>query len=153
MAVTASYTANLTGTEGLLLTLDNVTNPTVTHDIGASAAALTVTKIWSDQRNVSTGDIDLTALTNGVFSAVDFTGIDVNAVKITADSGNATDITFTKGLTNGYEMGGASWQFDVAPGATVVFFFNGGNPNVGASAKMIDVAGTSGDLYDIVAVG
>jgi len=86
--------------------------------------------------------IDLTAIA-GQFGNVNFTGLKLQAMLLKNSSSNGT-ITVSKGASNGYglDSGGATFTIPVAPGATVVFFFDDEPPDVAGGAKNLDLAGT-----------
>ncbi len=135
-------------------------SPATTIKTGDTATTLNAsstppaTKVASDERALVAGAdaLDLTAAPGRDGGTVDFTGLKVQAIKIVADAGNAGPITFAKGSSNGYELYGSSWTFDVQPGGKHVQTFEDQAPDVGAAAKAIDVSGTGTDSYKIIIV-
>lgn len=162
MAVSAAINLALQATEDIDLGLDNVDNPTVVHQVAGGSKTLNAsstpaaTKAWSDQRQLSGGSdsIDLTALANGNLANIDFTGLKVQVIKIVAAEANTAAITIADGATNGYHVfGDGSGQINLVAGGQALIYVPEGLPDVGASAKTIDVTSSDTDaIYDIVLI-
>lgn len=157
--VTANLETKLTVSETIDLTLNNVTaNPQISHVITGAAVTLdadstpAATKVSSGTKTLSSGNatIDLTAApgptVNGTAANLDMTGLKVNAVKFVANANNTDDITIEGHATNGYDLWGSEADGVIAlgPGDAVVLLSRNSNPDVGASAKIIDL--NSADL-------
>ena len=88
-----------------------VSNPSVTHIIGLGSTQRTPTttpptsKSWEGVVTLSAGaaTLDLTALPYGTLSAVDLTGLKINAIHLFAHATNTAPITVAPGLTNPYD--------------------------------------------------
>jgi hypothetical protein len=101
--------------ETIELTLDNVSNPTLSHEIAGGSKTLNATstpavsKAFSDQRTLSGGSdtLDLTAApgptVNGSATTIDFTGLKIQAFKFKAKSTNSAVILIGGHATDGYE--------------------------------------------------
>jgi hypothetical protein len=112
------------------------------------------TKVAGFQKALAAGvgTIDLTALpgTNG--TTVDGTGLKVQAVKFRNPSSNANNITITVGASNGYQLHGAGWSITLRPGESYLWEGVDAAPDVGGSAKNIDLAGTLVQALDVLIV-
>lgn len=102
-----------------------------------------VTKCAYFSKALSSGSatIDLTALTgtNGV--SVDGSGLKVQIAKFKNPASNGNNITVTVGASNGYLLAGAAWKAILAPGQEITFYGNDATPDIGGSAKTIDLSG------------
>ncbi len=124
-----NVTKNLTGTS--TPPIAKCAFPTVTLSAGAGA-------------------LDLTACAGGTNgTTVDFTGAKLCAVLIVAPATNAAAITITPGVSNGYNLFGASCSYTLAPGDSVLAFFNASTPAVGSTHKALAFAGTGTDVLNI----
>lgn len=99
-----------------------------------------------------TDNIDLTALPATLGGTLDATGKKVRALYLVAGSANVAAITIGDGASNGYELAGNTWKVALTGGQRALLYAAAGAPDVGASAKMIDVSGTNGDTLDVVVV-
>jgi len=155
MADKATFKMMLAITETVDLT-GSMTDPAVIHKVPDVSSSYTVGGTpdhdtpWSViNRDVVTGDIDLTAITDSKGDALDLTNKKVHAIMITCKSTNVGKTTFQEHVTNGYGIFGLGTSVILEPGASILLLANGGNEAVSASAKVIDVAGTSGDLFSM----
>jgi hypothetical protein len=96
--------------------------------------------------------IDLTAV-QGTQGNVTFSGLKIQLFRATATTGNANVLTLTEGASNGYELAGNTWKVGLLSGQSFMFFGNDGAPDVGGSAKDIDLAGTGSQSVEISIVG
>lgn len=164
MSVVVNYNFQANVAETLTLGHDQAADPVVNHSITGGRGSLPVsggtpaTEVWSDNITLSTGHtIDLRALPDrlgidGVADDKDFDGLKVQLVKIVAPAGNAADLVFKKGASNGYNLfGGTSW-IAVPPGGTFQAYMNDGLADVSATVKTIDVTGTDDDTFTIILV-
>lgn len=119
-----------------------------------SATTVPATKVAAFTKALSTGaaTIDLTALTGTNGATVDFTGLKVQAAKFINPSTNANAITVTFGAATAYLLGGAAFKWILAPGQELLFFGNDAAPDVSASLKNIDLAGTGSQALTVVLV-
>jgi len=100
----------------------------------------------------SAGEIDLTALTGTNGATVDATGLRLQALLIEAASDNSAVVNIAPGAANGYDLFGASGSVDIAAGAAIAAFLNDAGSNVGASECILDLAGTTGDVVNVLMV-
>ena len=162
MTVGAKYDMLLQVTEAVALGLDLAGDASFVHEIASTAGRLSsattpaISAAFSDDIPLSGGafTLDLAALTRGSeLSALDMTGLKVQAFLIRAKAANGALITVTDGLTNGYLLfGDAAGQVTLDPGDAVMMLFNESLPDVGGSAKTIDFAGTGTDAFEIIIV-
>ena len=96
--------------------------------------------------------IDLTALTGTNGLAVNGTGLHVVALQAIAKATNISAVTLAEGASNGYELLGGSWAIALLPGQSINLYTAGTSPTIGASAKVIDMTGTTGESVDFVIV-
>jgi len=144
-------------TEDLTLSQDLAADPQVVHEISSGftlkpASSPPVTTVWSDNRNVTAGTLDLTNLSNVTLANADLTGLKVQAIDIKCASGNAAVINFAFGAANPYNIFGAAGAIDIQPGAHILMYAPEGLPDVAGGANDIDVAGTGADLYEIIII-
>jgi len=161
-AVTANYNLFVQADHTVALGLDDASDPTITHDIGDvlgtlnGSTTVAVSKAWSDDRALAAGadTITLTALGLGNLPDVDFTGLKVILVKITAAAANTAGVTFVKGASNPYNIWGqADGSITVLPGQTYGVYMAEQLPDVDATHKVIGVSGTDLDAaYSILLV-
>ena len=156
MANKATFLQRLKITEDVDLSA-YATDPTITHDMGDVSSSYTQggtpdhDTAWSvDGRAQSTGDIDLTQITDSKGDALDLTGKKIHAIFIRCDAANAAKLTFQEHATNGYGIFGLGTSVILEPGASILLLANGGNEAVSGTAKIIDIDGTSGDTFDMV---
>ena len=163
MSVSVSYTSDVTVVE----TLSSSSTPSaiegnrkVTHTAYNTSVSLTsgttvpatVVAGFNTALSGGSGSIDLTSMTgtNGV--SVDATGLKVQVIKVKAASDNSGALTLADGATNGYELAGNGWTVALSPGQEVLLYGNDATPDVGASAKTIDLSGTGTDDIDVIVV-
>lgn len=104
-----------------------------------------------------TTTIDLTAATAPALPAsasrtVDLSGKKLVAYAFKANATNAGGVTISVGGTNGYALFGASKSVILQPGESMfgVIGTTSTKPAVGASAKTIDITGTTNDVVTLV---
>lgn len=128
-------------------------------DISISATASSsvpeaVTKCAAFTKALSSGSatIDLTALTGTNGATVDFSTLKVQAAYFENPSTNANNITVTFGASNGYLLAGTAWKVILAPGQAFLFRGYEATPDVGSSAKNIDLSGTAAQTLRCVLI-
>ena len=113
-----------------------------------------ITDSWSDRRTMggTAETLDLTALVHVVLGSIDLSGLKVQAIKVAAAAANnAAGLNFTNGAANPYDIFGAAGDaVTVLPGMAVLVYAPDKLEDVDATHKTIDVAGTAGDVYEIV---
>lgn len=98
-----------------------------------------------------TGSIDFTNLLLNS-AVVTLSGKQFRAVMLFAPDTNAGDVTVTKGAANGYDGLGGSFSIVLKPGMGQLVFWTLDNATaVGGAAKILDLAGTSGDTVQLSA--
>lgn len=163
MSVSVTYTSDVTVVE----TLSSSSTPSalegnrrVTHTAYNTSLPLTSTTDvpatvvagFNTALTSGSGSIDLTSMTgtNGV--TVDATSLKVQIIKVRASSDNTGAVTLSEGASNGYELAGDSWSVALSPGQELLMYGNDKTPDVGASAKIIDLSGTGTDDVDVIVV-
>lgn len=116
-------------------------NESLTLNSGSTPPA-TLCAFFLKALSSGSATIDLTALTGTNGASVDFSGLKVQVAKFKNPATNANSITVTVGASNGYLLAGAAWKAILAPGQSVTYQCNDASPDVGSSAKNIDVSGT-----------
>jgi hypothetical protein len=122
-------------------TLDATTTPPVTKK-----ATFSVTMV------AGVGTIDLTALPGDTSEEIVVgTGLKVQSLKFRNPTTNANKITVAKGASNVYGMGasGDTWTNTLSPGMEMTVYGDDANPDVGGSAKVIDVTGTGAQVLNV----
>jgi len=162
MSVKLTYTTALTVAEVLAANTVSAAEAqrTVTHSLLNKSAVFTgtsdvpVSKVAAFEKALvaGAGSIDLTALVGTNGAAVDGTGLKVQAIKVIADADNSAAITLADGASNGYELLGASWTIKLKAGQEIVIFGNEETPDIGGTAKVIDLTGTGTDKLQIIIV-
>jgi len=110
-----------------------------------SSVPVTTVAAFSQALSTGTATIDLTSLTGTNGASVDATGLKLQAMYVENTSGNAT-LEVDVGASNGYNLGNsAATEIHLGDGMAGMFFYNEGNPDVGASAKDIDLVGTGSE--------
>lgn len=160
MSVSARMQLKLTVVEALDLAYLGANAKSVTHsaidlDTGAltSTTSVPATDVASFSKALSTGTgtIDLTAL-DGTEATINGTGKKVQAVLFRNPSTNANAITIVEGASNGYELLGNAWSIVLQPGQQFGAYLKDAAPDIGASAKTIDISGTGSQALDCVLV-
>ena len=152
--VQAKYQTKLDMEETISLGEEQVTDPVVRHTIANDSGTLDsttgvpVTKIWSDEAQLSGGTLtlDLTALARPRLADVDFTGLKVQIMKIVAHTANTAVIIVKPAASNGYFLFGdtdAQWTGGALD--EVLQKTNDSLPDVGASAKDITITSSDAD--------
>jgi hypothetical protein len=158
MSVTATIRAHMDTVKTLTGPFVDPTDATVrvngldqTLSLSASSTQ-PITEVVTQELALSSGaaTIDLTSLPDlaGVAGAVDGTGLKVQAVLFQNDSANANDMTLSQGLSNDYELLGATFSFTLKPGQWVLVFLNDASPDIASGDKEIDVAGTGAQILN-----
>ena len=96
--------------------------------------------------------IDLRNLSGTNGRVIDLNGLKVQVVKFKAKATNANPLTVTVGASNGYLLAGAAWKVVLQPGQEVLFYGNEAAPDVGATAKTIDLSGTGSQSVEVVII-
>lgn len=116
----------------------------------SSTVPATKSALFSQALSSGTATIDLTAL-DGITGTVDCTGLKVQVFKIKNPVGNAA-LTVSEGASNGYELMGNAFTAILLAGQHLTFYGNDATPDVGASAKNIDLSGTGSETCEITVV-
>lgn len=94
--------------------------------------------------------IDLTALPGlTADETINFTGLKVQAAIFRNKVGNANNMTVVFGAANAYLLKGAAWKAILAPGQLDLFLGKDAAPDVDATHKNIDVAGTLVQVLEV----
>jgi hypothetical protein len=156
MSVAATYSLKLEVRETLTVGVDAASLPVVLHDqlnvsgtLNATSAVPATKHIQDAAVPLAAGvyTIDLTALPGTGGATVDGTGLKVQLIRI--HNKGAAAMTFADGVTNGYELLGAAWTITLPPGGAMQFYLPDTAPDIGASAKTIDVTGTGTQTFDL----
>lgn len=158
MSVTVSYASTVTTAEVLetnVVAAASNAVKTVTHTGYNSSATLNsgstppATKCAYFLQALSGGaaTIDLTSLTGTNGATVNTNGLKVQVFK--AKNMGSNVMTFSEGASNGYELAGNGWTVAVQPGQEFLFYGYDATPDVGGSAKTIDIAGTGSQTAQI----
>jgi hypothetical protein len=111
-----------------------------------SSPAVTKDSFIAQALTAGAATIDLTSMPNalGTAAQVTFSGLKVQCMIIYAPATNTGTITMSRGASNGYGLNAAGDSFSIrcCPGFRAVMFFDDEPPDVGGSAKTIDLAGT-----------
>jgi len=160
MSVTATYDISIVVQEEVALGLTDVSDPTITHDIGATRATISgastvdVTKAWSNTGALAAGvaTIDLTALPRSNLPDVTFTALKVKLVKIECPSTNSAGVVVDIGAANPYDLfGDANGQIMVLPGQTYGAYLAEQAETCDATHKELDLSSADADAaYSIV---
>jgi hypothetical protein len=157
MSVSAIVTAALTVTETVSDTFASTSDNTVTQNglntsftIDAnSTVPATKTAAYEVTLSSGTATIDLTALTGLANSSVTGSGLKVQAVIFKNKATNANVISIADGASNGYQLFGNGWLIELPPGGFVLGYLKDQSPDVGGSAKTIDVVGTGAQVLQV----
>jgi hypothetical protein len=159
MAVTAApkialgitETVTIDGAGEVSLKFTSFDFPTLTLNLASTPP---VTMVSADSYALVAGakTIDLTALAGSV-GTVNATGLKLQGVQFKNRAGN-NPITITAGASNGYLLFGTSGSIVLSAHASrdgyFALFNPEGLPDVGASTKNIDVAGTGTQTFDAI---
>lgn len=129
----------------------NGLNSTIVMDAD-STPPVTKEAVFQKAMTAGAATIDLTALTGLNGASVTFTGLKVQSVKFRNKATNANDITITEGASNGYELLGNGFTLILKPGQEAQFYLNDAAPDVGGSAKTIDISGTGTQVLEVAMV-
>lgn len=161
MSVTATLDMGLKAVETVSASLDLASNPNITHELAVGRLTLNanstpvVSAAWSDTVALSTGaaTIDLTSLSRGaVLSALDLSGLKIQAIILQAKSTNTDTISVVPGASNGFNIfGGADGKIYLAAGAACLFYVPEDWSDVAAADAEIDLASNDADAeIDVV---
>ena len=130
----------------------------ITFESSAQGAAIpeAITKGMAFKKALSAGaaTIDLTSLIGTLGDSESFSGLKVQGVLFYAPTSNADPITLTEGASNGYELMGDGWKATLKGGQSLLFRGFEKTPDVGGSAKTIDVSGTgTQEIYVVICAG
>ena len=133
--------------DGVNVNLDELDQGTRTLNSSSTPAA---TKHHAETITIAgTQTVDLTSLSDVEGTAIDGTGLKVQAVRMIADADNAAAITVAPGASNPYPLFGTSNEVDLAAGAEICHYSPEGLPDVAAAVKEIDISGTNDDILYI----
>lgn len=162
MSVELTYGVQVTAVETLTTNMPAAAagNRKITHNGYNSSANLTanstppVTLVAAFEKALSSGTatIDLTALVGTNGATVNGNGLKVQVIKIRGKTGNANPITIAVGASNGYQLAGADFSAAVAAGQEFVFYGNEATPDIGGSAKTLDLTGTGAQAVECIIV-
>lgn len=158
MAISCIWAQTITTTETLADGALASANSAVIHSAyneGATIAAGTTppaTKIASFLLTLSSGaaTIDLRDLVGTNAGAVDGNGLKVQLFRVKNLGANV--MTFTFGASNPYNIFGASGVLEVPVGGVFMLYGADALPDIGSSAKEIDVAGTAAQTAEITVI-
>lgn len=94
--------------------------------------------------------IDLAAIA-GTIANIDGSGDNILAIKFKNRTGNAV-MTISEGATNGYALLGTGFTFKLLADQSATFFLDNSSPDIGATDKTIDIAGTGTEVIDVILV-
>lgn len=150
MSVSVELEMKCTVTEVLETNTDSASaaNRTVTHSLfniakslnGSSTPAVSKPASFVQALAAGVATVDLTALTGTNGAEVDGTGLKVQTIRVTNLGANA--LTIQPGASNGYNAFGATSKVVIPPGGTVMLYAPEGTPDVGPTAKTLDLTGT-----------
>lgn len=126
---------------------------TVIHDglnLTVTPSPTSMMASFSQALTVGAATIDFTALPSTNNATIDTTGLKLQFVIFHNPSANL--ITIAPGASNGYDLWGASNDIEILPGQRMGFFFNDASPDVGATDKTIDLAGTASQTLNCMMV-
>lgn len=157
MAVSAIITAAITATETVSDTFVSSSDNTLTYTGLNSSSTINsgttvpATKHATYEVTLSSGTatIDLTALTGAAGATVTGSGLKVQAVIFKNKATNANVISIADGASNGYQLFGNGWLIELPVGAFVMGSLNDAAPDIGGSAKTIDVVGTGAQVLQV----
>ena len=159
-----NFAASITETLGLT---EGASNSDINHtdynsggtDNAGSTVPATKSTVFTPQLVAGVLSIDLTALPDREGgTSVDFTGLKVQGIlfnngttnnSIVAPGSNAL-VTVSDPVTNGYHIWGADQStITFLPGSNILLRFPNNLPDVSATAKLIDLAGTGSDAFEL----
>lgn len=162
MAVTADYALKVDVVEQVDTDVPAALAPNrlVTHTEYSSSGQLTATSavpatktaVFLASLVAGALTVDLTALTGTNGATVTFDGLKVQLMHLKAPTTNGNNITITAGATNGIDLLGASWSVVLQPGQECMWYGLDLAPDVSATVKTIDLAGTSTDGIEVTLV-
>lgn len=152
--VSATYELKLAVAHTLDLALDNVTNPSVPHNIGTLSGTLDASSdtpaslVFSDTINLaaSVATINLTQM-NGAYGQTDmtFSGKKVQAVFAKCSTSNTSAIKIAIGAASGYNLFGednaSSEEVEIMPGGGVLMLHADNTEDVDATHTIVDLSG------------
>lgn len=155
MSATANINLGLTINKTVATNVDGVTSPDTKYDKLNTSKALTgsttpaVSNGTKQKIALSSGakTIDLTALPDVNGAEITLTGLKPRCIQIENPSSNANNMTFAAGASNGFNFMGASGQITLSPGQSFEIYHHTGGPQIGSSAKTIDVSGVGAQEF------
>lgn len=150
VSATITMAAKIRETLGTGVPASSEAEATIAHSAYKTEAELNATSSVPSTKAVSflqaltdgAATIDLTSLVGANGAAVTGSGLRVQYLYLEATSTNANAITVSDGASNGYELAGNGWTVALLAGQSVAFYGFEKAPEIGASAKTIDLAGT-----------
>ena len=76
----------------------------------------------------------------------------MQVLKFKNKSDSANEMSIEPGETNGYDLGGADMKVTMQPGQEVTLYGNDASPDIGASDKTLDLAGTGAQECELMIV-
>jgi hypothetical protein len=122
------------------------TNQTLTS---ATTPPATQVAYFSQALSSGSATIDLTSLTGANGISIDGSTLKVQVAKFKNPSSNANSIKVDVGATNGYQLSGAGWEVTLEPGQETTLYLNDASPDIGASAKTLDLTGTGSQALEV----
>lgn len=113
---------------------------------------VTLSSAYRVTQSSGAATIDLTAFRGLTANeSLNATGLKLQLMKLRNLSTNTHKISVTKGASNGYglDSAGTSWTVVLDPGQSVLFFLDDAAPDVGNTAKTIDVSGTGSEILEV----
>ncbi|MFO8021526.1 MAG: hypothetical protein R6U65_03595 [Perlabentimonas sp.] len=142
-ATSVNYTrlvSNLTVNEKIVLgsvsqeIVHDLLNETVNYKSGADK--YDVDNVYADTTK-NTQTVDLTSLTNTLGQTLDLTGDRIVAAKFKSRLTNTGTITIEPGVSNGYDLLGASFKVILEPGQSMLYKADTMLTEIGASDKTL----------------
>lgn len=161
MTVEANYEFKLSVDETVDLDLEHTPDPELTHEIAADKGTLNAnsdpkaSKVWCQRVALTSGaaSIDLTALDNGNLPDVDFTGLKIRLVKLSAPNTNSAGIAVGVGASNGYNLFGptnaTADRVIISPECVEMRNFHDTAEEVDSTHLAVDFAGAGTDVLDV----
>lgn len=154
-SVKATYKLSLSVLETLGTAVPAAGTPQITHDgfntnlgtlTGATTVPATKTTAFTPTLSAGAATIDLTALTGVNGAVVDGSGLKVQIFKFINPAGNGA-VTLTFGAANPYLLLGTAWKVILLAGQEIMLYLNDACPDIDATHKNIDLAGTGAQAF------
>lgn len=164
--VSAIYALTLVVDETIALSLTYADDKPIRHELPAQSGVLNAsssppaTKVFSGVVTIASGGIvnlDLTALPDPVRGTIDFTGLRVQVIMLSAFSANVDTVTLkTKDTTTGYNLFGVnntgSEEETLSLGQGLLKWLNDKPEDVDATHKDISFTGSTGNSVNVLLV-